>query len=42
MFLRSGAYDAGTFHAVMACVLARPLLFISSPVPGGLAMAHQP
>ena len=25
MLCPSGAYDAGTFHAIMACVLARPL-----------------
>jgi hypothetical protein len=33
MICSSGAYDAGTFHAVMACVLAWPLFFAEASRP---------
>jgi len=31
----SGAYDAGTFHAITACVLAWPTFFVEAPASNG-------
>jgi hypothetical protein len=38
----SGAYDAGTFHAITACELAWAHFFVEAPVTKRLAVMGNP